>query len=77
MDKKIILRYFVPAGILGLGAVVLARFAMGWLPYPLLAAGLILAGIGAVKMKPGWALSSGGLLAMALALRFAARGYAW
>ena len=77
MDKKIIFRYFVPAGILGLGAVVLARFAMGWLPYPLLAAGLILAGIGAVKLKPGWALSSGGLLAMALALRFAARGYAW
>ena len=36
MDKKIILHYFVPAGILGLGALVLARFGMGWLPYPLL-----------------------------------------
>ena len=77
MDKKIILRYFVPAGILGLGALVLARFGMGWLPYPLLIAGMILAGIGAVKLRPGWVLSSGGLLAMALALRFAARGYAW
>ncbi len=77
MDKKIILRYFVPAGILGLGALVLARFGMGWLPYPLLVAGMILAGIGAVKLRPGWVLSSGGLLAMALALRFAARGYAW
>ena len=77
MDKKIILHYFVPAGILGLGALVLARFGMGWLPYPLLVAGMILAGIGAVKLRPGWVLSSGGLLAMALALRFAARGYAW
>ena len=77
MDKKIILHYFVPAGILGLGALVLARFGMGWLPYPLLIAGMILAGIGAVKLRPGWVLSSGGLLAMALALRFAARGYAW
>ncbi len=77
MDRKIILHYFVPAGILALGALVLARFAMGWLPYPLLIAGLILAGIGAVKLRPSWALSSGGLLAMALALRFAARGYAW
>ena len=77
MDKKIILCYFVPAGILGLGALVMARFGMGWLPYPLLIAGMILAGIGAVKLRPGWVLSSGGLLAMALALRFAARGYAW
>ena len=77
MDKKIILHSFVPAGILGLGALVLARFGMGWLPYPLLIAGMILAGIGAVKLRPGWVLSSGGLLAMALALRFAARGYAW
>ena len=77
MDKKIILHYFMPAGILGLGALVLARFGMGWLPYPLLIAGMILAGIGAVKLRPGWVLSSGGLLAMALALRFAARGYAW
>ena len=77
MDKKIILHYFVPAGILGLGALVLARFGMGWLPYPLLIAGMILAGIGAVKLRPGWVLSSGSLLAMALALRFAARGYAW
>ena len=77
MDKKIILRYFVPAGILCLGALVLAHFAMGWLPYPLLAAGVILGIIGTVKMKPGWALCSGGLLALALALRFAARGYAW
>ena len=77
MDKKIILRYFVPAGILCLGALVLAHFAMGWLPYPLLAAGVILGIIGTGKMKPGWALCSGGLLALALALRFAARGYAW
>ena len=77
MDKKIILRYLVPAGVLCLAAVVLARFAMSWLPYPLLAAGLILGIVGAVKLKPGWALSSGGLLALALALRFAARGYAW
>ena len=77
MDKKIILHYFVPAGILGLGALVLARFGMGWLPYPLLIAGMILAGIGAVKLRLGWVLSSGSLLAMALALRFAARGYAW
>ena len=77
MDKKIILRYFLPAGILGLGAVLMTHYALTWQPYPLLAAALILAGIGLAKSKPGWAISSGGLLAIALALRIFTRGYAW
>lgn len=77
MDKKIVLRWFVPALALFTLALVLARFAAGWLPYPFLGIALILGGIGLYKMRPHWALLSGGLFAMALALRFAARGYAW
>ena len=77
MDKKIILRWFVPALALFLLAVVLARFAAGWLPYPFLGLSLILGGIGIYQMRPHWAILVGGLTAMALALRFAARGYAW
>ena len=77
MDKKIILRFFLPALLLFIAAVALARYAAGWLPYPLLALALVLGIIGLVKLRPHWALLSGGLVAAALVLRFAARGYAW
>lgn len=77
MDKKIVLRLFLPAlGMFAL-ALVLARFGMGWWPYPFLGIGLILTVIGVIRLRPHWALLSGGLVSLALLMRFAARGYAW
>ena len=77
MDKKIVFRWFFPAGLLFAAAVVLAHYGMGWLPYPFFVLSLILVIVGVVKLRPGWPWLSGGLAAMALVLRFGARGYAW
>ena len=78
MDKKtIILKWFLPALLLFAAALVLARFGLGWYPYPLLALAGILGVVGLVKLRPHWSVICGGLAAMAVALRFLARGYAW
>ena len=78
MDKKrIILFFFAPSLLLFAAALVLARYGMGWWPYPLLAFAGILLLVGIIRLRPHWSLLCGSMLAMALALRFLARGYAW
>ena len=77
MDKKIIFRWLAPGLGLFAAAIVLFRFAVPILPYVLAAASAVLLIIGFVKLKPNWAVWAGTLSAMALVLRFAARGYAW
>ena len=69
----LILIAVVLAGI----ALVMARLGMGYLPYPVAGAAALLLVIAFIRLKPNWAVSSGTLAALALMLRFAARGYAW
>ena len=68
---------FVLAVILAGLALLLARFGLGYLPYPLALAALVLLVIAFIRLRPGWAVSAGTLAALAVMLRFAARGYAY
>ena len=77
MDKKIMFRWLVPGLAVFAAAIVLFRFAVPILPYVLALVSAALLIIGFVKLKPNWAVWAGTLAAMALVLRFAARGYAW
>ncbi len=65
------------AVLLALAALVTARLGMGFLPYPIAGAALVLLVIAFIRLRPNWAVVAGTLSALALMLRFAARGYAW
>ncbi len=58
-------------------ALVLARLGLGYLPYPLAAIALLLFVIAFVRLRPSWPTVVATLSALAVLLRFAARGYAW
>ena len=63
--------------ILAAAALGMARYGMGFWPYPLAAAAAVLLVIAVVFLRPNCAAVSALLASLALLLRFAARGYAW
>ena len=77
--KKRLIAWLLLAAALILSAVAfgMARYAMGFWPYLVGGAALVLLIVAAVFLRPNWAALSAALASLALLMRFAARGYAW
>ena len=77
--KKRLIAWLLLAAALILSAVAfgMARYAMGFWPYLVGGAALMLLIVAAVFLRPNWAALSAALASLALLMRFAARGYAW
>ena len=78
-NKKRLLAWLLLAAALILAAAALgmARYGMGFWPYPLGAAAAVLLVVAVVRLRPNWAAVAAALASLAFLLRFAARGYAW
>ena len=77
--KKRLLAWLLLAAALILAAAALgmARYGMGYWPYPLAGAAGVLLIAAVLFLRPNWAAVSATLASLAFLLRFAARGYAW
>ena len=77
--KKTLLAFLLLAAALILAAVALglARYGMGFWPYLVGGAALVLLVVALVFLRPNWAAVTATLASLAFLLRFAARGYAW
>ena len=76
-DKRLNLLLLGLAVLLAGAALAAARFGLGFIPYPLAAAALVLLIVVFVRLRPNWAVTAGTMTLLAAMLRFAARGYAW